>query len=116
MTSGMCWYNNPVPPELYKCTRCPQTGVKLWRRRERQTPLCIVCVIDTFIQQHGPIVQLDQTTFVTIIGVYELDSELSSLTEWFIPAVPQPGGFGFFMDHETPLAAANGWRNLPTSY
>lgn len=112
-------YASGLAPKNYKCNACKVHGVKLWREYQTFSPqlLCAECAIK------------DQTTGSTTIsklaakGTIVVDADGMHLDEygdrsdqigWYVPAVPDEEGVGYWGYTSVPQAGVEWWKQLPT--
>jgi len=101
-------YNKP-PPDDYRCGVCKITGVKLWREYQTFSPklLCVRCACR------------NQNVPCNVDDDGKRPSELhpSMRTDqigWYVPAIPDEEGIGFWGYTSVPERGCAWWRNLPT--
>lgn len=102
-------YSNPVPPADYKCCRCQVTGVKLWRDYEASPPIELFCAVCAANDQKKSIADIDTE------GKRTGDSgDRTDQIGWYVPAVPDEEGLGYWGYTSVPQAGVDWWRALPT--
>lgn len=94
----------PVPAD-YKCERCKAHGVKLWREYQTMCPtlLCGPCAMAA--QKKGGVLGDD--------GRREDDGVRTDQIGWYVPAVPDEEGVGYWGYTSVPDAGVAWWRALP---
>lgn len=101
-------YSSTNTPSEYRCGNCGATGVKLWREYQTFSPqlLCADCAA------------ADQHKDISDIGAGgKRTDELGQRTDqigWYVPAVPDEEGVGYWGYTSVPDAGVVWWRNLPT--
>src|SRR5262249_37719640 len=100
-------YSKPATPADYKCGNCGATGCKLWREYQTFSPqlLCVDCACK----------DQNKTNNVDEQGL-QMDIELGWKTDsigWYVPAVPDEAGFGYWGYTSVPDAGAKWWELLP---
>jgi hypothetical protein len=91
-------------PASYKCDACAATGIKLWRQYQTCAPrlLCAPCAC---ADQKKP----DDVDRSGCRGRHRSDS-----IGWYVPAVPDEEGVGYWGYTSVPQAGVTWWRRLPT--
>lgn len=103
-------YSKPATPANYKCARCGATNCKLWREYQTINPqlLCARCTgknqkIDiSGIDSRGRIADKDFT------------GRRTDQIGWYVPAVPDEEGVGYWGYTSVPQAGCDWWAKLPT--
>lgn len=103
---GVNYSKKSTPPD-YKCGDCGATGVKLWREYQTFDPAlrCCNCAAKS---QGKDISDIDRE------GIHTSDLGKTDQIGWFVPAVPDEEGEGFWGYTSVPDAGARWWRRLPT--
>lgn len=91
-------------PKHYRCDACGATGIKLWREYQTCTPrlLCAPCAC---ADQKKP----DDVNAAGCRGRRGGDQ-----IGWYVPAVPDEEGIGYWGYTSVPQAGVTWWRRLPT--
>lgn len=99
-------YASGKAPDEYKCGECGATGCKLWREYQTFAPrlLCAGCAM-TDQKKTGSV---DADGF----RVYEYGR--TDQIGWYVPAVPDEEGIGYWGYTSVPSAGVAWWRALPT--
>ena len=102
-------YASGKAPEWYTCAKCGAKNVKLWREYQTFQPqlLCVHCAS----------VDQDKTNVPNVIDKDGLHTSSFGSTDqigWYIPAVPDEKGVGFWGYASVPGAGLAWWRQLPT--
>lgn len=102
-------YSKAAAPPDYRCGDCGATGVKLWREYQTISPklLCANCAAS---DQGESIADIDAEGKHT-------DPELGTKTDqvgWYVPAIPDEEGVGYWGYTSVPQAGVDWWRRLPT--
>jgi hypothetical protein len=113
-------YAGVTPPKKYKCAECKVTGIKLWREYQTFSPqlLCGNCAIK---DQSRP----GSSSFAKLAakGPVILDANGGHEDEygyagdqigWYVPAVPDEEGIGYWGYSSVPQEGVTWWKNLPT--
>ncbi len=100
-------YSKNETPVDYKCAKCGATHVKLWREYQTVSPqlLCAKCA------------GADQGKDITGIdagGFCHSDMGKTDQIGWYVPAVPDEEGVGYWGYTSVPDAGVKWWRKLPT--
>ena len=103
-------YESSKVPSAYCCAGCGATGVKLWREYQTVQPqlLCANCAATN---QNRNISDMDSD------GKY-IDSEMGYRSDqigWYVPAVPDKEGIGYWGYTSVPDAGVKWWKRLPNS-
>lgn len=101
-------YGTGTTPRRYVCGQCGASGCKLWREYQTFKPrlLCVDCALKDQ-NKDGPVDadgrrKCDDLPFCTYtIG-------------WYVPAVPDEEGLGYWGYCAVPDAGLAWWRGLPT--
>jgi hypothetical protein len=101
-------YRSSKVPSGYKCLECGVTDCKLWREYNTFSPnlLCAACAAK------------DQSKDVSLIddeGMYP--SEFGGKSDqigWYVPAIPDQDGPGYWGYTSVPQAGCEWWKRLPT--
>lgn len=112
-------YLDTVPHSKYKCNNCGIHGCKLWREYQTFNP-CILCANCTIYDQSKPnISSLSNRKYKIIIdsdGMYTNDYGIKSdAIGWYVPAIPDEEGSGYWGYSSVPTHAISWWKKLPTS-
>jgi hypothetical protein len=107
-------YTAPPPPD-YHCHRCQVAGVKLWREYQTCAPtlLCVACAcadqkkVDN-VDARGYRYEPDDHEPRCMAGMR------SDQIGWYVPAVPDEEGLGYWGYTSVPEAGVEWWRALPT--
>ena len=99
-------YASGKTPEEYKCHGCGKTGVKLWREYQRIKPklLCAECAAED---------QKEDISKINLDGSREIKIGMTDTIGWYVPAVPDEEGLGFWGYTSVPDAGVNWWKHLP---
>jgi hypothetical protein len=102
---------NHAPPD-YKCYKCGNHGIKLWRDYQSslntQKLLCATCAAD---YQKKDISSMDTDG--------RCDSELGGKIDqigWLVPAVPREDGTSLWVYMSVPQAGVDWWKKLPNHH
>jgi hypothetical protein len=100
-------YTSQTVPDGYKCADCGATNCKLWREYQIMTLklLCAVCACK------------DQKKTDDVDAEGRRSSDHGGRTDqigWYVPAVPDEEGVGYWGYTSVPEAGVNWWRKLPT--
>lgn len=100
-------YSKAVTPPDYKCGNCDATGIKLWREYQTFQPelRCAVCAAQ---DQHKDISDIDSE------GMHSSDLGRTDQIGWYVPAVPDEEGAGYWGYTSVPEAGVDWWKRLPT--
>ena len=102
-------YKEKVTPFEYICYDCGVTNCKLWRPCQTFNPrlLCIDCLI---IKQDLDINDVNEE------GQYfeKISSSYLDVIKWYVPAIPDVEGDGYWGYTSVPEVGVNWWRKLPT--
>lgn len=98
-------YSGNIFPNKYFCSKCGKTHVKLWRRNQSLNPelLCAECAS---INQNKDISTMDKN------GMYLGKLGKTDQIGWYIPAVPDEEGLGYWGYTSVPKEGVNWWKNL----
>jgi len=103
---GVDYSKNTVPNE-YKCKKCKAFGVKLWREYQTNKPnlLCYKCASES---QH------ENVSTITADG-YHIDrfGDKTDQIGYYVPAIPDEEGYGYWGYTSVPDAGVNWWKQLP---
>lgn len=100
-------YDSKKTPEDYCCEDCHVTGIKLWRESYTFSPE-LRCATHAALSQRTDIFDMGED------GKYSSDLGVTDQIGWYVPAVPDEEGFGFWGYTSVPEEGVNWWRNLPT--
>ena len=104
----ICYKSGKVPSS-YCCAKCHVTGVKLWREYQTVQPQ-LLCAKDAASNQNKNISDMDEG------GRYTDDlGDKSDQIGWYVPAVPDEEGIGYWGYTSVPTAGVNWWKQLPNS-
>ena len=100
-------YAEAGTPAEYKCANCGATNCKLWRECQTVDPqlLCASCAAK------------DQNKDISDIDADGTRSGVNGRTDqigWYVPAVPDEQGIGYWGYTSIPDVGVNWWKNLPT--
>ena len=110
MITGTVSYKDSATPSGYQCNECGISGVKLWREYQTVDPqlLCCVCAAK---DQNKNIDDIDEG------GCYTTkDDSRSDQIGWYVPAVPDEEGQGFWGYTSVPNDGVKWWKELPTGF
>jgi hypothetical protein len=102
-------YSENIVSKDYKCNNCGASGVKLWREYQTFSPrlLCAACAAKS---QKKNIKDMNKE------GMYPSDDlGLTDQIGWYIPAVPDEQGSGFWGYTSVPEDGVVWWKNMPNS-
>lgn len=101
-------YAHSEPPEEYHCHGCGIYGCKLWRPYQTAKPdlLCARCA--------SKIQQLNVAETINSNGQWLEDGIFVDQIGWYVPAVPDEEGAGFWGYCAVPEQACRWWRALPS--
>lgn len=103
---GVNYASATVPPD-YQCENCHVTGVKLWRQYQTFKPR-LLCASCASTDQHQDISDLDNN------GRHTNDrGDSTDQIGWYVPAVPDEEGEGFWGYISVPQEGVQWWRQLP---
>jgi hypothetical protein len=90
-------YASGAAPDAYRCGKCGAHGVKLWREYQTISPklLCVACA------------EQDQGRRL------ETGPGACDQIGWYVPAVPDEEGAGFWGYTSVPSAGVAWWKGLP---
>lgn len=99
-------YSDKTVPSTYVCSKCGKAHVKLWRRYQSFNPelLCAECAGEN---QKKDISQMDANGMIP--GEFGLSDQLG----WYIPAVPDEEGVGYWGYTSVPETGVIWWKALP---
>lgn len=102
-------YSSSKTPEEYVCKSCGASNVKLWREYGVFHPemLCRNCAAK---DQDANISDIDEYGKFT-----DNDGVRSDCIRWYIPAVPDEEGVGFWGYTSVPQDGIDWWTSLPTN-
>lgn len=105
--SDLVVYSSGKTPKKYKCAKCKVTGVKLWREYQTFSPqlLCADCAVKD--QKKNYVVNADGK-------VEDEHGDRSDQIGWYVPAVPDEEGAGYWGYTSVPQEGVNWWKQLPT--
>ena len=100
-------YASPLTPDSYICSRCGASGIKLWRAYQSLTPslLCAACAAK---EEGKDISTLDAEGYRE--GKY---GGRTDQIGWYVPAVPDEEGVGYWGYSSVPDAGVLWWKRLP---
>lgn len=112
-------YNNPDTPIDYKCERCQVTHCKLWRAYQ-SSPATLLCVDCAVIDQSRPNI----SSFAELVASGNLSFNEDGTHEgkygnrsdqigWYVPAVPDEEGAGYWGYTSVPQPGVLWWKRLP---
>ena len=101
-------YQSHTVPTDYVCGSCGATGIKLWREYNTFDPqlFCARCAAK---DQGEDISDIDASGKIG----WEY-GERTDQIGWYVPAVPDEEGDGFWGYTSVPNAGVEWWRHLPT--
>lgn len=108
MVAKRVGYSTMVLPEDYKCGNCGATGCKLWVEYQGRVSPRFFCAICAAQDQGKSIGDIDAD------GRHTSAFGLTDQIGWFVPAVPDEGGAGYWFDGLAPQEGVDWWRRLPT--
>lgn len=93
---GVDYASGAVPPD-YRCASCGAHGCKLWREYQTISPklLCVACAEKVQGKR------------------LETGSGACDQIGWYVPAVPDEEGAGFWGYTSVPAAGVAWWKALP---
>jgi hypothetical protein len=94
-------------PDEYTCTSCGKTNVKLWRPYQSQ-PSHLLCATCAGRDQGKDVSTIDETGKRIDEGAGRTDQ-----IGWYVPAVPDEEGTGYWGYTSVPAAGVAWWRRLP---
>ncbi|MDD4382130.1 MAG: hypothetical protein PHE21_02175 [Candidatus Dojkabacteria bacterium] len=99
-------YSIMKTPEGYVCSKCGKSGVKLWREYQTLNPelACAGCAAKS---------EGKDPSKINSEGMLESDLGLTDQIGWYVPAVPDEEGFGYWGYTSVPQEGVIWWRNLP---
>lgn len=100
-------YSAPGVPRAYKCGKCGATGCKLWREYQTVAPklLCAPCAA---ANQNRDISGIDGR------GAMPDGSRRDRSIGWYVPAIPDEEGVGYWGYTSVPQIGIEWWERLPT--
>lgn len=108
MDLGKVDYASGKVPSGYRCRKCRASGCKLWREYQTNSPrlLCAGCAM----------VDQGKTGVVDASGNFNDGIGLGSTDQigWYVPAVPDEEGIGYWGYSAVPQAGCDWWHSLPT--
>lgn len=119
--SDLVNYASGKTPKKYKCAACKITGIKLWREYQTFSPqlLCAECAIK---DQADPKAS-SSFSKLAAAGKVVVDAEGKHVDQhgdrsdqigWYVPAVPDEEGAGYWGYTSVPQNGVNWWKQLPT--
>jgi hypothetical protein len=102
-------YSKTTTPKDYKCANCGATGCKLWREYQTSSPqlLCVDCAAK---EEGKDITSMDERGFRDIgQGLRGKTNQIG----WYVPAVPDEEGIGYWGYTSVPEAGVKWWERLP---
>lgn len=102
-------YADKTLPKEYRCSQCKATNCKLWREYQTFHPslFCAQCAI-----ANNP-----QLLHVDLDPNGTRSNDRGTRTDqlgWYVPAIPDEEGVGYWGYLSIPLNGAYWWRQLPT--
>jgi hypothetical protein len=102
-------YTKPTTPPDYVCHDCKVTGVKLWREYQTECPrlLCVDCAGRS---------QKKDVSKVSEDGYRPGDESFPARCDqigWYVPAVPDEEGMGYWGYTSVLEPGVQWWRKLP---
>lgn len=99
-------YTNGIFPDSYVCSNCGKKHIKLWRIYQSLCPdlLCAECAA---INQKKDISTMDKN------GVCSEELGKTDTIGWYIPAVPDEEGLGYWGYTSVPDNGIKWWQSLP---
>lgn len=99
-------YTKAATPKEYVCAKCHGDKCKLWREYQTFNPqlLCVLCAAR------------DQTITIgkmTEAGRYAGKYGFTDQIGWYVPAIPDEEGAGYWGYTSVPEAGIKWWRALP---
>lgn len=103
-------YATQRPPKNYKCADCGVSGCKLWREYQTCSPqlLCCDCAGKN---QKRDVRQIDDKGQVPDP---DINGRKSVSIGWYVPAVPDEEGLGYWGYTSVPDVGVKWWEALPT--
>jgi hypothetical protein len=97
---------NPATPDGYICAKCKASGVKLWREYQTMCPnlLCGPCAM-TDQEKDGDLEEDGRRA--------DCDGVKTDQIGWYVPAVPDEQGEGYWGYTSVPAAGVAWWKALP---
>ena len=94
-------------PDDYKCDSCGATGCKLWQQYQTFSPklLCCNCAGK---DQGKDVSSIDKN------GRRPSEHGRTDQIGWYVPAVPDEEGVGYWGYTSVPDSGVRWWRKLPT--
>lgn len=104
-------YADITTPLDYVCSHCGKSGVKLWRLYQSFDAelLCVNCAAD---DQHKTITHIYENGSMLIAESHAPDFP-SDQIGWYIPAVPDEEGVGYWGYTSVPQDGVEWWKRLP---
>ena len=101
-------YSSTATPADYRCAQCSATGCKLWREYQTMSPqlLCADCACKD--QEKPNNVNEEGMRPFTDTGKHMTDQ-----IGWYVPAVPDEQGIGYWGYTSVPQAGVDWWKRLP---
>lgn len=99
-------YSDSIIPKKYFCSKCGKTHVKLWRRYQ-SVNLELLCAECASVNQQKDISTMDENG--TCSGKLGSTDQIG----WYIPAVPDEEGLGYWGYTSVPEEGVNWWKKLP---
>lgn len=106
-------YSKPETPKDYKCGGCGATGCKLWREYSTFSPAlaCAPCAAKSGDRDISTI----DADGRRLTPEYDWESqERSDQIGWYVPAIPDMEGVGYWGYTSVPQPGIDWWRKLPT--
>lgn len=100
-------YSKTEVPKEYVCAECGATNCKLWREYQTFDPqlLCCDCAGK---DQEKDVSTMDHR------GMRDTDMGPTDQIGWYVPAVPDEEGLGYWGYTSVPVEGVAWWRSLPT--
>jgi hypothetical protein len=100
-------YNKPGTPNKYRCDNCKVTHVKLWREYQTQFPnlLCCDCAAKG---------QKKDISGIGLDGYRPSEYGRTCQIGWYVPAIPDEEGLGYWGYTSVPQEGIDWWQALPT--
>lgn len=103
-------YSSTTTPEGYKCDNCGVTDCKLWREYQYTRLLCAVCAADF---QDKDISDIDENGMRSQFPEEDNDLRTDQIG-WYVPAIPDEEGEGYWGYTSVASEGVVWWKNLPT--
>lgn len=102
-------YSSEKAPDWYSCAGCGAKDVKLWREYQTIDPkLLCVCCAETDQKKPGI------SAVINSDGRYQSEMGATDQIGWYVPAVPDEEGSGYWGYTSVPQAGVVWWRKLPS--